>query len=84
MARIVLSAALWIVSRQDSISPRSLLVFALVDDAWVVGSAIALELFWVDMAPVARMMTIAIALVVAVFAILQFRAAGWWAALRTA
>jgi hypothetical protein len=78
------AAALWIVSRQDSISPRSLLAFALVDDAWVVGSAIALELFWVDMAPVARMLTIAVALVVAVFAILQFRAAGWWAALRTA
>ena len=49
------AAALWIVSRQDSISPRSLLAFALVDDAWVVGSAIALELFWGDMAPVARM-----------------------------
>ena len=77
-------AALWIVSRQDPISPRSLLAFALVDDAWVVGSAIALELFWVDMAPVARMLTIAVALVVAVFAILQFRAAGWWAALRMA
>ena len=78
------AAALWIVSRQDSISPRSLLAFALVDDAWVVGSAIALELFWADMAPVARMLTIAVALVVAVFALLQFRAAGWWAALRTA
>ena len=78
------AAALWIVSQQDSISPRSLLAFALVDDAWVVGSAIALELFWVDMVPVARMLTIAVALVVAVFAILQFRAAGWWAALRTA
>ena len=78
------AAALWIVSRQDSINPRSLLAFALVDDAWVVGSAIVLELFWVDMAPVARILTIAVALVVAVFALLQFRAAGWWAALRTA
>ena len=81
---VAYAAALWIVSRQDSISPHSLLAFALVDDAWVVGSAIALELFWVDMAPVARMLTIAVALVVAVFAILQFRAAGWRAALRTA
>ncbi len=78
------AAALWIVSRQDSISPRSLLAFALVDDAWVVGSVIVLELFWVEMAPAARILTIAVALVVAVFALLQFRAAGWWAALRTA
>jgi hypothetical protein len=78
------AAALWIASRQESISPRSLLAFALVDDAWVVGSVIALELFWVDMAPFARILTIAVALVVAVFALLQFRAAGWWAALRTA
>jgi len=45
---------------------------------------IALELFWADMAPVARILTIGVALVVAVFALLQFRAAGWWAALRTA
>ena len=78
------AAALWIASRQESISPRSLLAFALVDDAWVVGSVIALELFWVDMAPFARILTIAVALVVAVFALLQFRAAGWWTALRTA
>jgi hypothetical protein len=70
--------ALWLVSRQESISRRSLLLFTLVDDAWVVGSAIVLELFWADLAPAARALTIAVALVVAVFAILQFRAAGWW------
>ena len=70
--------ALWLVSRQEAISRRSLLLFTLVDDAWVVGSAIVLELFWADLAPAARALTIAVALVVAVFAILQFRAAGWW------
>ena len=70
--------ALWLVSRQEAISRRSLLLFTLVDDAWVVGSAIVLELFWADLAPAARALMIAVALVVAVFAILQFRAAGWW------
>ena len=70
-----------VLKRRTSISPRricSLLLFTLVDDAWVVGSAIVLELFWADLAPAARALTIAVALLVAVFAILQFRAAGRW------
>jgi hypothetical protein len=36
---------LWLVSRQESISRRSLLLFTLVDDAWVLASAIVLKLF---------------------------------------
>jgi hypothetical protein len=74
------AAALAAVSRQPSISRRSLLTFTLVDDAWVVGSVIILVMFWSELAPIARTMTIAVALVVEVFAILQFRAAGWMGA----
>jgi len=71
------AAALWVVSRQEDISRRSLLLFTLADDAWVIGSAIVLVMFWSEFTPVARFLTIAVALVVEVFALLQFRAAGW-------
>jgi len=43
---------------------------------WVVASAIVLLWFWADFAAVARFLVIAVALVVEVFATLQFRAAG--------
>jgi hypothetical protein len=78
------AAALWVVSRQGEISRRALLLFTLVDDAWVIGSAIVLVMFWSDLAPIARLLTIVVALVVEVFALLQFRAAGWFGALRAA
>jgi hypothetical protein len=71
------AAALWIVARQADVSRRALLVFTLADDAWVVGSVIVVVMFWSDLAPIARLLTIAVALVVEVFALLQFKAAGW-------
>jgi hypothetical protein len=43
---------------------------------WVVASAIVLLLFWPEFADVARFLVIAVALVVEVFATLQFLAAG--------
>jgi hypothetical protein len=42
----------------------------------VVGSAVVLVLFWTELAPLARLLVVAVALVVEVFATLQFRAAG--------
>jgi hypothetical protein len=71
------AVTLGVVARQDSISRRALLIFTLIDDAWVVGSAVVLVMFWSDLAPLARLLTIAVALVVEVFALLQFKAAGW-------
>jgi hypothetical protein len=71
------AAALRAVARQNAISRRSLLTFTLVDDAWVVGSALVLMMFWSEIAPIARGLTIAVALVVSIFALLQFKAAGW-------
>ena len=43
---------------------------------WVAGSAVVLLLFWTQLAPIARLLVIAVAIVVDVFAMLQFRAAG--------
>jgi len=47
-----------------------------VDALWVAGSAVVLVLFWGQFAPVARLIVIAAAVVVDLFATLQFRAAG--------
>ena len=42
---------------------------------WVVGSVVVLLLFWPQLAPIARVLIIGVALVVDAFAMLQFRAA---------
>jgi hypothetical protein len=55
---------------------QALLAFAVADALWVVASAIVLLLFWPEFADVARFLVIAVALVVEVFATLQFLAAG--------
>jgi hypothetical protein len=54
----------------------ALLFFAASDALWVALSAVVLVLFWQDLAPAARILAIAVAIVVEVFATLQFRAAG--------
>ena len=57
-------------------SREALLAFAAADAAWVLGSVVVLLLFWPQFAAVARVLVIAVAVVVEVFAALQFRAAG--------
>ena len=52
------------------------MAFAIVDALWVAGSAVVLLLFWGQLTPVARVLVIAVALAVEVFATLQYRAAG--------
>ena len=52
------------------------MAFTVADGLWVVASAIVLLLFWGQLAAVARVLVIATALVVEVFATLQYRAAG--------
>jgi hypothetical protein len=50
------------------------MAFTFADGLWVAGSAIVLLLFWNELTPLARVLVIAAALVVDVFAMLQFRA----------
>jgi hypothetical protein len=64
------------IAGRDRVGPQALKAFAAADAAWVVASAIALLAFWSEMAPLGRLLVIAVALVVEVFATLQFRAAG--------
>jgi hypothetical protein len=52
------------------------IAFTVADVLWVVARAFVVLLFWADLAALARFLVIAVALVVEVFATLQFRAAG--------
>ena len=70
------AGALGAVARQETIARSTLMAFAIVDALWVVGSAVVLLLFWGQLTPVARVLVIAVALAVEVFATLQYRAAG--------
>jgi hypothetical protein len=58
------------------VTRQALIAFTVADVLWVVASAFVLLVFWTDFAAVARFIVIAVALVVELFATLQFRAAG--------
>ena len=73
---LVYAAALVIVAREPLVGRRALMAFTLADGLWVAGSAIVLLLFWTELTPLARLLVIGVALVVDMFAMLQFRAAG--------
>jgi hypothetical protein len=73
---LVYAAALVIVAREPLVGRRALMAFTFADGLWVAGSAIVLRLFWAELTPLARLLVIGVALVVDVFAMLQFRAAG--------
>ena len=62
-------------ARRAAIDRPTLMSFAIVDALWVAGSAVALVLFWNQLAPIARVLVIAVALATDVFATLQYRAA---------
>ena len=63
-------------AQRRPVTRQALIAFTVADVLWVVASAIVLVLFWAQFAAVARWLVIAVALVVEVFATLQFRAAG--------
>ena len=67
---------LYAAARRARVSRATLMAFTAADGLWVVGSAAILLLFWSQLAPVARVLVIAAALVVEVLATLQLRAAG--------
>ena len=60
---------------RPQVERNALLAFAAADGAWVVGSVVALLLFWSHLTPIARVLIIGVALVVDAFAMLQYRAA---------
>ena len=62
-------------SRRAALDRPTLMTFAIVDGLWVAGSAIVLMAFWGQFTPVARVLVIAVAIAVDVFATLQYRAA---------
>jgi hypothetical protein len=65
----------WVAHRRP-VTRQALMAFTVADVLWVAASAIVLLLFWSQLGAVARFLVIAVALVVEVFATLQFRAAG--------
>jgi hypothetical protein len=69
------AALLYAAARRERVSRATLMAFTAADGLWVVGSAAILLLFWSQLAPVARVLVVAAALVVEVLATLQFRAA---------
>jgi hypothetical protein len=70
------AGALAFAARHQPLSRQALIAFTVADAMWVAASAIVLVLFWAQLAPLARLLVIAVALVVEAFATLQFRAAG--------
>jgi hypothetical protein len=70
------AGALAVAAQRQPITRQTLLAFTVADAMWVLASAIVVLLFWAVLTPLARVLVIAVALVVAAFAALQFRAAG--------
>ena len=70
------AGALMIAARRQTLERPTLLAFTIGDALWVAGSAVVLMLFWQQFTPVARVLVIAVALAVDLFATLQYRAAG--------
>src|SRR5262245_4686151 len=73
---LMYAGALVIVARAPQVGRPALMAFTFADGVWVVASALLLLLFWTRLTPLARILVIGAALVVDVFAMLQFRAAG--------
>ena len=69
------AGALAFAAQRPAVGRRTLIAFTIADAAWVAGSAVVLWLFWAELAPVARLLVIAVAIAVEGFATLQFRAA---------
>jgi hypothetical protein len=70
------AGALAVAAARQPVTRLALMAFTVGDVLWVVASAIVVILFWTELAPIARLLVIAAALVVEVFATLQYRAAG--------
>ena len=72
---LLYAGALAAAARREQVDRATLMAFTVGDGLWVAGSVVVLLLFWTQLAPLARLLVIAVAVVVEVFATLQFRAA---------
>lgn len=72
---LLYAGSLVVAARQEPPDRRALLTAVVLDAGWVLGSAIVLVAAWAQLAPAARVLLIAAALIVEVFATLQFRVA---------
>jgi hypothetical protein len=68
------AGALAFAAARQPVGRHTLIAFTIADALWVAASVIVLLLFWAELAPLARLLVIGGALVVEVFATLQFRA----------
>lgn len=74
-ALLLYAGALAIEARRETPDRQALLTAAALDAGWVLGSAIVLIAAWTQLTPAARALLIAAALVVEIFATLQYRVA---------
>jgi hypothetical protein len=72
---LLYAGSLVVAARRESPDRRALLTAAVLDAGWVLGSTVVLVAAWAQLAPVARVLLIGAALIVEVFATLQFRVA---------
>lgn len=73
---LLYAGALAWAAHNRPVTRQALMLFTIADGLWVAASAAVLVMFWTQLAPVARVLVIAVGIVVEVFATLQFRAAG--------
>jgi CHASE2 domain-containing sensor protein len=73
---LVYAGALTFAATRPPVNRPTLMAFTIADALWVGASAVVLLIFWGQLTPVAHVLVIATALIVDVFATLQFRAAG--------
>jgi len=72
---LLYAGSLAVAARRQPPDRRALLTAAVLDAGWVVGSVIVLIAAWTQLAPAGRVLLIAAALIVEVFATLQYRCA---------
>lgn len=73
---LVYAAALIVAARRPTVTRATLMAFIAADVLWVVGSGIVLVAFWGQLAPFARVLIVAAAVMVEGLAALKYRAAG--------
>ena len=75
VALLLYAGLLALAAHRRPVARQALIAFTVADALWVTASAVVLLSFWADFAAIARSLVIAVAVVVEVFATLQFRAA---------
>jgi hypothetical protein len=69
------AVALGLAASRQPVTRQALMAFTAADGLWVAASALVLLVFWGQLAPLARILIVAVAAVVEMFATLQFVAA---------